>query len=406
MTRYSVDPNRHELIATWGTGEGDLATRITALPADAPSATLLRLAGALTRLSEAAWRTYTHPASAAGSLEPDTEGWRREQERDTFSDVAEAVAAPNLPHGGLLTVSYSPLLESAHQAGRALHALDETELTKAVLAETITELTAVESAELGNLTGRAQQAVLLSREDASPVQVAAADHLLEQNPFGSLALFSDIDPTAAAVAAAHWLAAAAEVAADASGHDATAVLLEADNIEDLPHQTPTLVLELLDAGHTPHDAVTGLVRHALHIADGLLPDPAGLREQLEDLDGALDDYTEDYTDDEETDPEDTGLRLTPLDPRRPARDLLEDLLAGIHGCWVLHTEYDDLDEEHLGTDDADPDGADPDDAGPDDADLHDADLDDERAAQHRHQSRENFARLVRETAARHRDRLL
>ncbi|MFF2546291.1 hypothetical protein ACFVUY_27525 [Kitasatospora sp. NPDC058063] len=380
MTRYSIDPDRHELIATWGTGEGDLATRVASLPTEAETSVLLGLARALSHLSDAAWRTYTHPASAAGSLEPNTEGWRREQERDTFSEVAEAVAAPNLPQNGMLTVSYSPLLESAHQAGRALHAIDDPDLTKAVLAETITELAAVESAELGNLTGRSQQAVLLSREDASPVQVAAADHLLEQNPFGSTALFSDVDPTAAAVAAAHWLAAAAEVTADASGHETTAVLLEADNIEALPHQTPTHVLELIDAGHTPHDAVTGLVRHALHIADGLLPDPAGLREQLEDLD----DYT---SDDEEADPEDTGLRLTPLDPHRPARDLLEDLLAGIHGCWLLHTEYDDLDDEDdLGTDDAE-------------------DPDDEQAEKHQDRSRERFARLVRETASRNHDRL-
>ncbi|MFE3875945.1 hypothetical protein ACFXPX_16310 [Kitasatospora sp. NPDC059146] len=38
IPRYGVDPTRHELIATWGTGEGDLASRIAGLPAaaDAP----------------------------------------------------------------------------------------------------------------------------------------------------------------------------------------------------------------------------------------------------------------------------------------------------------------------------------------------------------------------------------
>ncbi|PBC70543.1 hypothetical protein BX265_5084 [Streptomyces sp. TLI_235] len=118
-------------------------------------------------------------------------------------------------------VLYSRLIESAHRVGRALHDLDDEALTKAVLAEVTLELAAVESAELGNLTGRAQQAVLLSREDASPVQVSAADQLLQQDPFDPVELFSAIDPTAAAVAAAHWLAAAAEVTADVSGYDPT-----------------------------------------------------------------------------------------------------------------------------------------------------------------------------------------
>ena len=34
-----------------------------------------------------------------------------------------------------------------------------------------------------------------------------------------------------------------------------------------------------------------------------------------------------------------SLRLTPLDPSRPALDLLEDLLSGIHGCWLIYQEY-------------------------------------------------------------------
>ncbi|WP_395293803.1 hypothetical protein ACF9IK_09495 [Kitasatospora hibisci] len=380
MTRYSVDPSQHELIVTWGTGEGDLATRIATLPADTDTGALMRLARALTQLSEAAWRTYTHPASAAASLEPDSEGWRRAEERKAFDEVPGAITRPNLPQDGMLDVEYSPLVESAHRAGRALHALGNADLTDAVLAETRTELAAVENAELGDLTGRARQAVLLSREGASPVQVAAADRLLEQDPFGPAALFTDIDPTAAAVAAAHWLAAAAEVTAEATGHAPTAVLSEADNIEALPHETPTHVLELLEAGASPYDAVTGLVRHALHIADGLLPDPAGLREQLEDIDDNLAQHTG-----PDTDPEDTGLRLTPLDPRRPAPDLLEDLLAGIHGCWLLHEEYDEPDDE--------------DDFGDDE------DRDDEHTGQPGI-DRSRFARLVREAAAANRDRLI
>ncbi|GGR10044.1 hypothetical protein [Kitasatospora griseola] len=155
------------------------------------------------------------------------------------------------------------------------------------------------------------------------------------------------------------------------------MLLEADNIEALPHETPTLVLGLLEAGTSPYDAVTGLVRHALHIADGLLPDPAGLREQLEDIDDDLAQHTG-----PNTDPEDTGLRLTPLDPRRPAPDLLEDLLAGIHGCRLLPEEYDELDDE-------------------------DGFGDDEQTGQPSiDRSREHFTQLVREAAAANHDRLI
>ncbi|MFB7949146.1 hypothetical protein ACFC6L_30015 [Kitasatospora phosalacinea] len=74
-----------------------------------------------------------------------------------------------------MMVSYSRLAESAYRVGRALHVLGDAALTEAVRAEAALELAAVENAELGGLTGRTQQAVLLSGEDASPVQVAAAE---------------------------------------------------------------------------------------------------------------------------------------------------------------------------------------------------------------------------------------
>ncbi|MFE1322523.1 hypothetical protein [Kitasatospora phosalacinea] len=173
--------------------------------------------------------------------------------------------------------------------------------------------------------------------------IVAADRLLQQDPFGPAELFSAVDP--AAVAAAHWLAAAAEVAAETSGEHPTQVVLEADTIEVLPHETPTLVLGLLQDGATPHEAVTALVRHAMHITDGLL-----------------------------------------LDPKRPARDLLEDLLPGIHGRWLLRNASAEPDE---------------------DEDLGDAeDWDAEQAEEHQRRSHERFARLVRETAATHSDRLI
>ncbi|MDY0811090.1 hypothetical protein [Kitasatospora purpeofusca] len=120
----------------------------------------------------------------------------------------------------------------------------------------------------------------------------------------------------------------------------------------------------------------------MHITDGLLPDPTALREQLDDLEETL----AEYTGEDDPDLENIALRLTPLDPKRPARDLLEDLLTGIHACWLLHNEYDDLDT---------------------DEDLGDAeDWDDEQTEEHQSRSRQRFAQLVRETAAHHRARLI
>jgi hypothetical protein len=67
----------------------------------------------------------------------------------------------------------------------------------------MTEIAAIERAELGDLSGRAAQAVLLTRQDASPVQVAAADTLAGSLLGGDQLL--TLDPTAACGAAAHWL---------------------------------------------------------------------------------------------------------------------------------------------------------------------------------------------------------
>jgi hypothetical protein len=122
MTRYAVDEERGSLMAFWSAGTGDVAVTIGELPPSAAGEEALHLASAASRLSEQLWRCYTHPASAAGSLEPNTEGWRRQGSRDAFAGVVAAVRQPNLPSGGSLIVSYDPVEESGHRLGRALHA--------------------------------------------------------------------------------------------------------------------------------------------------------------------------------------------------------------------------------------------------------------------------------------------
>lgn len=365
MTRYAFDEERGVLLASWSTGSGDAASIVAEVPSVPDRRAALRLAERLSELSRTLWRCYTHPASAAASLDVNTRGWRREGNRNAFAEVLPALAKPNLPQNGTMLVSYIPVEESAHGVGRALHAIGNNALTSQVTAEVQAELEAVEQAELGDLSGRARQAVVLSRADASPVQVAVADRLLHDHPLGSDALLSDVDPTAAAVAAAHWLDVAATVAAEASGLEPEQVVLEADNIEALPHETPTLVLESLASGMSPHAVITGLIRDAMAVAEGTLPNIDLLDELSERLERLA----------PHIDLEDPGqreqfmgsLRITPLDPSRPALDLLEDLLSGIHGCWLIYQEYAEppgssdevIDAGEVGDrdDDEEPDGA-------------------------------------------------
>ncbi|WP_433722631.1 hypothetical protein ACQP0C_22090 [Nocardia sp. CA-129566] len=336
MTRYAFDADRNALVAIWATGRGDLATTVAQLPPINPDQAT-SLASNLTTLSRFQWRTYTHPASAAGDPDvPNSEAWRRAEERRNFKEVEAGIRTPNLPTEHGLIVSYSGVVESAHRVGRTLHGIDDSALRDTIAAEVRTEQAAIESAELGDLSGRARQAVELSRPDVSPAQVQAADELLRADPLGTIELFTELDPASASVAAAHWLYAAAEVAGELAGVATADVVVEADDIEALQVETPTLVLERLTAGETPTEIVVDLIAEAMAVSEGHVPAPwavvarvAEIEEQARkfDLDGAtrsalLDEF-----------------RISRLDPTRPALDLLEDLLDGIRGCLLLYAAH-------------------------------------------------------------------
>ncbi|KUL41570.1 hypothetical protein ADL15_04815 [Actinoplanes awajinensis subsp. mycoplanecinus] len=344
VSNYAVDDDGNVLIRTWAAGHGHLAAVVAAIPESAPRLHRLDLAAQLSGLADTLWRCYTHPASAAASTEPHTEGWRRQQSRDSFGAVADAIRAPHLVDGdGYLVVEYDPVQEYANRVGRALHTIGDEALSQAVVADVDAERDAVERAELGDLTGRAVQAVTLSRTDASPAQVAAADAVLDKDPLGGSELFRELEPTAAAVAAAHWLKAAADVTADLTGIPAEQVVVAADDLESLPYRTPTVVLELFAAGGSPHQLVVDLVGDAMLIAEGLAPGTvifAGGEGRYEEADEP--DLDDDDDDDDDVEPgvlAGEPVRMTPLDPSRPARDLLEDLLIGIHGCQLLYTDF-------------------------------------------------------------------
>lgn len=338
MTRYAIDEQRRALTASWSTGDGDAAATIAELPAFIHTRQCYELARTLTELSQALWHTYTHPASAAeDNLEENSEGWRRQGERDTFTAVQASIANPHLPKRGRLKHSAVAVEKSAHRVGRALHTIATPQLSKAVAGEVDVEIMAVEQAELGNLSERARQAVALTRADPSPLQVAYAHRVLADDHFDPGALFTDVDPTAAAVAAANWLHAAATIAAEVSGHSLSGAIQAADDIAALPVITLSLVLDTMGLGASAREAVTRIIRDAMAAAEGDLPNPLRLAEELrqaiEDahqvapgnrrlLQGLL-----------------ASVRTTPLDPARPAPQLLEDLLAGIDGCAALYTAH-------------------------------------------------------------------
>ncbi|WP_434444038.1 hypothetical protein [Lentzea sp. E54] len=128
-------------------------------------------------------------------MEPNTEGWRRQGERDAFAEVLDHVRKPHLPdEQGSIVQSYRPVEEAVHRVGRALHAFGDPALSDAVVAEVREELAAVEHAELGDFSGRARQAVRMSRADASPLQVNAAHDFLHAHPLWSSRLFDEVDP--------------------------------------------------------------------------------------------------------------------------------------------------------------------------------------------------------------------
>lgn len=317
MTRYAVDEENALLVRTWSTGKGDWAAVVTSLPAAAGTERHQFLAAELTGLSQQLWRCYTHPPNADTSTEVNTPDWRRQQTRNAFSSVIASVMSPNLvDEDGNVTVVLDPVEEGAHRVGRALHEIGDDPVRRAVQADIEAEQQAVENAEWGELSGRAGQATVLSRSDASPAQIAAADAILRENPLDAEIRLRDLEPTAAAVAAAFWLKLAVDTVAKAARMPPRRVLLRADDEEGTEHPAAAKVLSLLESADSAYDVVTYLVDRALQVADGYLLVPG------------------------EKDPDDDeAVELTVLNPQRPAPDLLEELLDSICSCARLYTQF-------------------------------------------------------------------
>ncbi|MBB5828592.1 hypothetical protein [Micromonospora carbonacea] len=332
MSVYAVDDVRRELLVVWPAVVGWGAQVVGQLRPAVSAETAGRLSGELTRLSHELWGSYVRPA----------ENGDDEQER--WGVVLDAVQKPNLPDlSGQLLVSYDLVEEAAHRLGRVLHEVGDAALTGVVVAEVRCEVEAVRRAGLGGLSGRAVQAASLDRVDASPVQVSAVDQVLRADPFGGGLLSVAVDPAAACVAAAHWLAAAAVVAGEASGNSAAGVFAEADDIEAVSVEVPALVVgRIVDDRVSPRRVVMDLLRAAVAAGEGVIVDPEAVAAdyaRIQSLVAGL--PAGQRAEVLASEP----VRATLLDPRRPARDLLEHLLDGIASCRLLFTEYADDEPE-------------------------------------------------------------
>jgi hypothetical protein len=336
VTRYAIDRARNALIAQWSTGIGDTATTVTELPrALVPGRDLLRLTTCLTELSQACWRCYTHPASAAEHHGPGSLGWHRQRERDAFTAVPPLLTTAKRPADEATT----NVERAAHAIGRTLDALDAAQLTAQVTTDVAAELTAVEQAELGNLTGRAEQAVALSREDASPLQVSQADTLLHRHPFGADDLRTQIDPTAAAIAAANWLFAAVTVAARLTGlHPGRVVAATDQQAKPLAVESLADIVVPMTGGSRPRHVVMPLIRNALHVAEGHVRGITDARHRITAAERLIERAHGTHPE-LDLSPDAIRLPLTSLNPARPALDLLENLLHGIHSCWELYEQH-------------------------------------------------------------------
>lgn len=373
MSSYAVTDDG-TLLVTWWDGTSRAARTICTRPQARDE--LRGLAADLTRLSEQCWRIYVDPIHV-----DDRSGGEPEDDRTHLAGLPEVVERPPLPGAdGYIVASYVPVVEAAERVGRAVHAIGDHEVRAAVLAEVRVEAQAVLAADLGDLSAPGRQAVRHSKDDASPAQVEAASQSLAANPFSAADLLSDYDPTAACVAAAGWFHCAALVAAEELGcSDLSDVIRLADDIEAMPVSVLSVVLAMLHPEDSnPHNVIALLVQEAQAVAEAHVVDIDALARGIR---AAHDLASRAARTEHDRQAVLSEFRLCLLDPARPAPDLLDALLAGIDGCWMVWNE-EVASEQDAG-------------------DLDDDELDDQldEDAEAEQDRRSDFADLVREQMA-------
>jgi hypothetical protein len=299
MTTYAYDTTSHQLVAVWDTGIGATYASVARLNAATEESVGLLLADALTRLSTSIWMTYSAPE---------------------LLDLPVAVARralrrPNLAQAGRVRVEEHPVVESAHCVGRGLQELGSAGVRRAVIADVDQELSAAVNADRGDLTGRARQAVMLTRVTPSPAQIAEADRLFHEVPAGGPRLYTEVEPSAAGVAAIHWFLAAVDVLARLGGTTGEEALDRAQEEHYFDPAVPRAVLRIssADPDRTPFLVGRTLLQAAVLQSRGMI----------------LGSY----------EPEPGESYFTVLDPTQPARCLLDGLVRGIQSLAALHATY-------------------------------------------------------------------
>jgi hypothetical protein len=105
-------------------------------------------------------------------------------------------------------------------------------------------------------------------------------------------------------------------------------------------------------GRPPRSVVLDLLKVAVAAGDGVIADLPGVLAERAHLEEVPKRVPEDQQDAARSA---VPARTTLLDPRRPARDLLEHLLDGFASCQLIYAEYadDDLDDDDPFADDLD-----------------------------------------------------
>ena len=302
MTTYAYDTSTNHLVAVWDTGIGATARTVARLNARTGVTVAMNLAEALTRMSKSVWLSYSEPDLVDLPV----------------AAARRALRRPNLPQDDLLRIDDHPVVESAHRVGRELREVGSAGVSRAVIADVEQEMAAVEGAGRGDLTGRAQQAVMLTRVMPSPAQIAVADRLLHEVPMGSPRLYTEVEPSAAGIAAIHWfLSAVAVVARHADLSEADA-LAEAERVQYFDPAAPRTMLGIAasdDPDRTPLTIGRNLLQAAVLQSRGMVLAPH--------------------------DPEPDEPYFTVLDPSRPARCLLDGLVGAIQALGALYAAYVD-----------------------------------------------------------------
>lgn len=333
VSEYAYDCNREALIVLWPSVAGGrvAADIVTGGGADERSAA--PLCALLTSLSEEMWRALDTPAPEDAS-----EFQWTDMARSAVRAAQDLVMEPRRPtEDGFITVSYIEVEELAHRVGRALDHLPET-WRQAVADDARREAYAAERAGLGDFAGRAEQGLVRESPAVSPLLFDAAVGQLLADVRCAQELAGVVGLAAACAGSSLLLQAAAAVASEASGVDASQVFAEADNIQEGPIEVPSRIVTSLEGGEHVLGVVERLLSDAHAVRRGFVPDLADLTGRLAES-GLLAAQWEVDAPDVAERLAAGALQLTHLDPVRPAASLLEEVLGGLRAAELLWAEF-------------------------------------------------------------------